>query len=266
MLAGGGPVYIVENDTNGGFLVTIQPTFLLIADIGGYTRFMKMHRMSLVHAQDIVARLLEAVIDATRSRLKLSKLEGDAAFFYLNYPQGTEPALAFVAEQVGDIYRAFHMRLADLEANGLCMCDACEQVGNLKIKFVGHFGEAAVQKVKKLTELAGVDVILVHRLLKNDVPVTEYFLMTDPVLQRVDSSIRERVSTLEMDLEGLGKTDTFFMDLERYAGDLPISLRLPLPVRIGRFMKQGFRSFPYLLGLRKPLAGFRNVDVTRYGK
>src|SRR5215813_2641829 len=80
----------------------VQPTFLLIADIGGYTRFMKMHRMSLAHAQDIVARLLEAVIDATRSRLKLSKLEGDAAFFYLNYPEGTEPALAFVAEQVAD--------------------------------------------------------------------------------------------------------------------------------------------------------------------
>ena len=243
--------------------MTIQPTFLLIADIGGYTRFLKMHRMSLVHAQDIIARLLEAVIDATRSRLKLAKLEGDAAFFYLTYPQGTEPALTFAAEQVADIYRAFHTRLADLEVNGLCTCAACEQVGNLKIKFVGHFGEAAVQKVKKFTELAGVDVILVHRLLKNDVPITEYFLMTDPVLQRVDSSMRERVSTLEMDLEGLGKTDTFFMDVESYVGDLPTSLRLPLPVRIGRLMKLGVRSFPYLLRAKKPLAGFRNVDVSR---
>jgi class 3 adenylate cyclase len=46
--------------------MAIQPTFLLIADIAGYTRFMKLHRWSLVHAQDIVAQLLEAVIDATR--------------------------------------------------------------------------------------------------------------------------------------------------------------------------------------------------------
>jgi hypothetical protein len=38
------------------------------------------------------------------------------------------------------------------------------QAGNLKIKLVGHFGEAAVQKVKNLTELAGFDVILVHRM------------------------------------------------------------------------------------------------------
>ena len=31
--------------------MTIQPTFLLIADIAGYTRFMKFHPSSLAHAQ-----------------------------------------------------------------------------------------------------------------------------------------------------------------------------------------------------------------------
>src|SRR6266568_8784478 len=101
--------------------MAIQPTFLLIADIGGYTRFMKMHRMSLAHAQEIVAQLLEAVIDATSSRLKLAKLEGDAAFFYIAYKERTEPDLAFVAEQVAGIYRAFHSRLSNLAANGLCI-------------------------------------------------------------------------------------------------------------------------------------------------
>jgi hypothetical protein len=43
-------------------------------------------------------------------------------------------------------------------------------------KLVGHLGEAAAQRIKNLTELAGVDVILVHRMLKNDVPVPEYML------------------------------------------------------------------------------------------
>jgi hypothetical protein len=37
---------------------------LVIADIGGYTPFMRLHRTSLAHAQDVVARLLEAMIDA----------------------------------------------------------------------------------------------------------------------------------------------------------------------------------------------------------
>src|SRR5262249_4075880 len=131
--------------------MSIQPTFLLIADIAGYTQFMKFHRMSLAHAQDIVARLLEAVIDATRSKLKLAKLEGDAVFFYLTYPEVSEPDLAFAAAEVATIHRAFHRRLASLEANNLCNCDACEQVGNLKIKFVAHLGDVAVQKVKRLT-------------------------------------------------------------------------------------------------------------------
>ena len=54
--------------------------FLLIADIGGYTRFMKVHRINLAHAQYVVAQLLEAVIDGA-TELELSKLEGDAAFF-----------------------------------------------------------------------------------------------------------------------------------------------------------------------------------------
>jgi hypothetical protein len=67
--------------------VAIQPTFLLIADIAGYTRFMKFHRASLAHAQDIVAQPLEAVIDAAPG-LTLAKLEGDAAFFYVAFPAG----------------------------------------------------------------------------------------------------------------------------------------------------------------------------------
>ena len=42
--------------------MTIQPTFMLIADICGYTRFMKFHRSSLAHAQEIIAQLLETII------------------------------------------------------------------------------------------------------------------------------------------------------------------------------------------------------------
>ena len=63
--------------------MTERPTLLLIADIAGYTRFMKFHYASLVHAQHIIGQLLEAVIDAAGPSLRLAKLEGDAAFFYV---------------------------------------------------------------------------------------------------------------------------------------------------------------------------------------
>ena len=41
-----------------------ERALLLIADIGGYTEYMRAHRMSLAHAEVNTARLLEAVIDA----------------------------------------------------------------------------------------------------------------------------------------------------------------------------------------------------------
>jgi len=243
--------------------MAIQPTFLLIADIGGYTRFMKFHRASLAHAQEIVAQLLEAVIDATHEHLKLAKLEGDAAFFYFAWPAGADPSLEFVADQAATIYRAFHARASDLKINTLCVCDGCQQAGNLKIKLVGHLGEAAVQKVKHLTELAGVDVILVHRMLKNDVPVPEYLLMTEPVHRRVDPSIRERSAAHPLDLADLGPTDSYYVDLERYVGEVPPAPKLSLAAKLARHWRLSVRSFPALIGLVEACAGFRNIDRTK---
>ncbi|HZI14749.1 MAG TPA: DUF2652 domain-containing protein, partial [Myxococcus sp.] len=175
--------------------MAIEKALLLIADIGGYTRFMKQHRFSLAHAQDTVAQLLEAVIDAS-GRFKLAKLEGDAAFFYAVGDDVT----AFT-QQVADIRRAFLTRKEQLILDRLCNCDGCTQVNALTLKFVVHSGEVAFQKVKHLTELAGVDVILVHRMLKNEVPVSEYVLMTDTVLQQFAPELRQHTRSLEHEFE-----------------------------------------------------------------
>jgi len=58
----------------------IQRVVMVLADISGYTCFMKLHIGSLLHAEFIIAELLEAVIDHTEYPLTLSKIEGDAAF------------------------------------------------------------------------------------------------------------------------------------------------------------------------------------------
>jgi hypothetical protein len=133
--------------------MAVQPTLLLIADIAGYTRFMKMHDTSLVHAQQIIADLLEAVIDAAGPSLRLAKLEGDAAFFYMPSPTDGAPAPTLIEERTAAIYRAFHARAADIKANTLCPCDGCQQAGNLKIKLVGHAGGVAVQKAVSYKQL-----------------------------------------------------------------------------------------------------------------
>ncbi|HEY3177920.1 MAG TPA: DUF2652 domain-containing protein [Casimicrobiaceae bacterium] len=243
--------------------MSVQPTLLMIADIAGYTRFMKFHYMSLVHAQEIVAKLLEAIIDAAPA-LRLAKLEGDAAFFYL--PSASDGSFdpEIVARHAAAIYQAFHARAADLRANTLCPCDGCMQAGNLKIKLVGHVGAVAVHKVKRMTELAGVDVIVVHRMLKNDVPLPEYLLVTKPVYDMLDAPMRDRASNVRLEMEDLGSTQAYYVDLRDCSDARPAAAKLSAHARLLRHLKLIYRSVPYILGLKRPCVEFRNVpDATR---
>ena len=63
-------------------------------------------------------------------------------------------------------------------ASGYLPC-ACRAIPSLDLKFIIHFGEYLVQSVSGAKQLVGSDVNLVHRLLKNSVPVPEYVLMSE---------------------------------------------------------------------------------------
>src|SRR5437667_11396568 len=98
---------------------------LVIADIGGYTKFMKLHRMSLAHAQDVTGRLLNTIVES--SPLPLIEIEGDAAFFCAPLDQVDADAATLSLE----MHRAFHTRLQRMIALNMCSCDACQQSRNL---------------------------------------------------------------------------------------------------------------------------------------
>jgi hypothetical protein len=237
-----------------------QAALLLIADIGGYTKFMRVHRINLAHAQYVVAQLLEAVIDGAEPRLTLAKLEGDAAFFYALVPEGKrKDPVAALADVVASIRRTFLEKQADLETNRFCTCDGCTQAGQLKLKFVAHVGEVAFQKVKRYTELAGVDVIFVHRLLKNGVPVSEYLLMSEPVYAAIGDDLKKHGNAANEDLEGLGNVTTYYIDLARALIERPPNLTPSLFRKIFGWLKMTIRSIPYFLGLRRSCEGFRNM-------
>ncbi|OSC43170.1 DUF2652 domain-containing protein [Mycobacterium decipiens] len=233
--------------------MAIRRAFLLIADIGGYTRYMNWNRLHLAHAQRTVAELLESVIDAGKG-LKLAKLEGDAAFFWA--PDGN--AKVVVCERLSQMRQAFFARRERMKTDHPCECESCAQRDGLTLKFVAHQGEVAEQKVKRRVELAGVDVILVHRMLKNSVPVPEYVLMTDPVAQCLDVSMRQLSMPLTHDFEGLGQTPTYYIDLAN--SELPPAA--PQRGFFGRLAaKQKFemKALPFVLGVKKPGAGFRSL-------
>ena len=231
---------------------------LLIADIGGYTRFMTVHRINLTHAQQVVARLLEAIIDAAKP-FHLAKLEGDAAFFYWKLKDTPTPGeLDELPARVAAIRRAFLETRGDLDINRVCTCDGCVQAGQLTLKFVAHQGEVAVQKVKRHSELAGVDVIFVHRLLKNSVPIREYALMSEAVYEQLAEPLKSLATPQKEHLEGLGEVDTRYVDLTAVeVGTIAVR---PSRLRAWQsWLKTTWRSLPYFLGLKKPCEGFKNL-------
>jgi hypothetical protein len=99
----------------------------------------------------------------------------------------------------------------------------------------------------------------VHRMLKNSVPVLEYVLMTDPVVACLDESMRPQCKPLIHHFEGIGETSTHYIDLA--TSEAP-----PSPPKRGRFGRLGattkfeLSALPFLLGIKKPAEGFRNLD------
>lgn len=232
--------------------MSIRPALLVIADIGGYTAFMKAHKTSLAHAQDVVARLLEAVIDAAPN-LTLLEIEGDAAFFYAWPPEGQDAASArMVADQVVAMHRAFHTVRQDIATLNVCPCEGCRGSRKLNVKFVAHLGEVAIQRVKRISKLAGLDVILVHRMLKNTVPLPEYMLLSERLFRLSDEKIRSRTQALAQDFEGLGPVQTYFVDIKDVAAELPPRPKITWLAQQRETWGVIIRTLPYRIGLKKP--------------
>lgn len=153
---------------------------LVIVDISGYTAFITERTTSLLHAEQIVTELIEAVIEQARHPLILNKLEGDAALLYGECAPDDTAAARDMLAQVKAFFPAFAARLRQQrEARAHCVCDACTGIDRLALKAFVHCGELAIKQVRQFEELAGESVILVHRLLKNHVPAREYVLLTD---------------------------------------------------------------------------------------
>jgi hypothetical protein len=154
--------------------------FLVVVDISGYTAFITERTVSLLHAEQIITDLIEAVIDQAQHPLILNKLEGDAALLYGECEPGDIAAAQDVFAQAKAFFPAFSNRLAQQrEQRAHCVCDACTRIDHLALKAFVHVGEIAIKQVRQFTELAGEEVILVHRLMKNHVPAREYVLLTE---------------------------------------------------------------------------------------
>ena len=166
-------------------LAAPQPTCFLIADISGYTGYLV--DVELDHAQDILADLMGAVVSALRPGFRLAKLEGDAAFTYALTERLDGSMLLDTIERC---YFGFRRRRRDVRQATSCECTACARIPDLDLKFVVHHGAAIVQRVAGRQELLGSEVIVVHRLLKNEVMeqlgIGAYALLTQACIDATD--------------------------------------------------------------------------------
>ncbi len=109
--------------------------------------------------------------------------------------------------------------MRDIKQASVCECKACVAMGDLDFKFVVHHGEMVKQKMGGREELAGRDVILVHRLLKNTVSEKvgdhAYVLYSDACIQTMGidpaaQGLTEHRETIDI----IGDVKVWLRDLE----------------------------------------------------
>jgi uncharacterized protein YndB with AHSA1/START domain len=187
----------------------------VIADISGYTHFVS--GVELDHAQDIIADIMDTLVRALRPPFRLAKFEGDAAFVYA---LADKVDGSLLQDSIEAAYFAFRRRLRNIKQANSCECQACSRIQSLDVKFVVHHGEFIRQKMSGREELAGRDVILVHRLLKNDVGKTfgprAYALYSDACVRAmgIDAKAQGLVEQAET-IEHIGVTKCWVSDLEQ---------------------------------------------------
>ena len=186
----------------------------VIADISGYTSFLA--GVELDHAQDIIADVMDTVVRGLRPPFRLAKFEGDAAFVYAVTERidGT-----LLQDSIEGAYFAFRKRLRSIKQSTTCECNACSRMQDLDLKFVTHHGEFIKHKMAGREELAGRDVILIHRLLKNAVNEKfgrhAYALYSDACIQTmgIDPAAQGLVEHNET-IDIIGEVKCWVRDLE----------------------------------------------------
>ena len=161
--------------------------FIVLVDISGYTNFISSHNIESneneklstgqAHAEHIISDLLEKVINELDGVLKINKLQGDAALFY-GVAEDNKDLSEKIFNKLQSSFDVFNQRLNEIKFCEACSCGTCADVGNLKLKSFVHFGDFLIKKINQFKEIAGQDVILAHRLMKNSISVSEYMLFT----------------------------------------------------------------------------------------
>ena len=193
---------------------TPESGFLVIADLTGYTAYLAQGELE--HAPTIAGDLLETIVGRLEPPFRLAKFEGDAAFLFVEDGRADGSLLLDAIEAS---YLAFQRRLRSIDLATTCDCNACRLAPKLDLKVFIHHGAYVRTRIAGRVELAGSDVIVVHRLLKGSAIAAErpggFALLTAPAIAALglDAGALDVGVTAEV-IEHLGALQTAAIDLE----------------------------------------------------
>ena len=194
--------------------VTPEAGFLVIADLTGYTAYLS--GSELEHAPAIAGDLLETIVGRLEPPFRLTKFEGDAAFFYVE--DGRADA-SLLLDAIEASYVAFRRRLRSIDQATSCDCNSCQLAPRLDLKLVIHHGSYVRSRIAGRDELAGPAVIIVHRLLKGATAAGArghgFALFTADAIAALGlDPVALGLISAEESIEHLGRVATFTLDLE----------------------------------------------------
>ena len=201
--------------------------FIALVDISGYTNFVSGHNLDSskdkklsqgqAHAEHIISDLLEKVIEELDDVLTINKLQGDAALFYA-VPDDPNELSEVIIQKLQTSFKIFNQRLNDIMFCETWPCSTCPEVGDLRLKSFVHYGEFLIKKINQFKEIAGQDVILAHRLMKNSISVSEYMLFTKSFSEIKNLNSLGSIEERKEKYDGLGSVDcsVFYPNPELY--------------------------------------------------
>ncbi len=160
--------------------------YFIITDISGYTEYLTGSELD--HADEILQSLFDAQLKAVKHPFIISGFRGDAIFMYV--PETNFVQSQSFLEALENFYIVFADTLRQMQYNTTCTCRACKNMSMLDLKMCIHYGEYLIQKLGDREELLGADVIVPHRMLKNQViektNIKSYALFSDVAAQKLN--------------------------------------------------------------------------------
>jgi len=185
---------------------------ILIPDISGYTEFVS--KTEIDHSTHILNHLLDTIVESVSEEYVVSEIEGDAV---LLYRKGNPPDKKEIVKQCIKTFIDFHNQIQAMNSITLCQCGACKGMVGLTLKFVVHFGLISEIKVSRFVKASGLDMVIAHRLLKNNIDNHEYLLMTRNYLDNIpdaDENIELSWDHSTEDYDSIGTVEFRFAPLE----------------------------------------------------